>query len=81
MEIEKLGIVAVGNGDSGVVVSSEEGEGRRVISGVGDGPGWGFGFNDRSGLERKVRAWDAIEGSSGLVVADPVGGKLLLTRA
>ena len=46
MEIERLGIVSVGKGEAGVVVLGEEGEGRQVISSVGDGPVWGFGFND-----------------------------------
>ena len=46
VEIERLGIVSVGKGEAGVVVLGEEGEGRQVISSVGDGPVWGFGFND-----------------------------------
>ncbi len=45
VEIERLRIVAVGKGDSGVAVSGEEEEEIWVISGVGDGPGWVFGFS------------------------------------
>ncbi len=54
VERERLGIGSVGKGETGVGISGEEGEGRRVISSVGDGPGWDLGLMTEAGLKEEL---------------------------
>ena len=81
VERKGLGIETVGKGDAGVGISGEEGKVRSGIAGVGDGSGWVVGFKCGSGLDIVVRAWNRLKVLAGLVVADRVGGVLLLTPA